>query len=93
MKFSIKWNKAPPSGIAGKVEFFDIELRQNYGLLEDDYAQVKSHFSYALINGRTDLRVRTVIGNPKEVTIIIMKELVHQEVCLRELGKLQRIKI
>ena len=24
--------------VAGKLEFFDIELRQNYGLLEDDYA-------------------------------------------------------
>ena len=49
MKFSIKWNKAPPSGIAGKLEYFDIELRQNYGLLEDDYAQVKSHFSYQTV--------------------------------------------
>ena len=72
MKFSIKWNKAPPSGIAGKLEYFDIELRQNYGLLEDDYAQVKSHFSYQTVKKgkffpETETRVRTVSGNPKEV--------------------------
>ena len=72
MKFSIKWNKAPPSGTAGKLEYFDIELRQNYGLLEDDYAQVKSHFSYQTVKKgkffpETETRVRTVSGNPKEV--------------------------
>ena len=49
MKLSISWNKKPPTEVAGKLEYFDIEVRQNYGLLSDDYAIVKN-----LISLRTD---------------------------------------
>ena len=49
MKFSVSWNRKPPTDVAGKLEYFDIELRQNYGLLEDDYAIVKTNFSYQTV--------------------------------------------
>ena len=51
-KISITWNKAPPKEVAGKLEFYEIDLKQNYGLLNDpdqDYAQVKTHFSYQIV--------------------------------------------
>ena len=73
MKLSISWNKKPPTEVAGKLEYFDIEVRQNYGLLENDYASVKTHFSYQISVGvsnpriETVSRVRTVSGTPKEV--------------------------
>ena len=73
MKFSVIWNKKPPTEVAGKLEYFDIELRQNYGLLSDDYAIVKTTFSYQVQRGLphknlvTESRVRTVSGSPKEV--------------------------
>jgi len=72
MKLSIQWNRKPPAGIAGKLEYYSIDLRQNYGLLEDDYATVTSHFSYQVQKKgkfflETEVRKRTVSGTPKEV--------------------------
>ena len=73
MKLSISWNKKPPTEVAGKLEYYDIEVRQNYGLLSDDYASVKTHFSYQISVGvanprmETVSRIRTVTGTPKEV--------------------------
>ena len=72
MKLSIQWNKKPPAGIAGKLEYYSIDLRQQSGLLEDDYATVTSHFSYQVQKKgkfflETEVRKRTVSGTPKEV--------------------------
>ena len=36
-KISITWNKAPPKEVAGKLEFYEIDLKQNYGLLNEAY--------------------------------------------------------
>jgi hypothetical protein len=72
-KLSIQWNKKPPTEVAGKLEYYDIDINQKYGLLEQDYATVKSHFSYQVSVGvsnpriETVSRVRTVHGTPKEV--------------------------
>ena len=54
-KISITWNKAPPKEVAGKLEYYEIDLKQNYGLLNDpdqDYAQVKTHFSFQIVKKR-----------------------------------------
>ena len=75
MKLSISWNKKPPSGVAGKLEYYEISINQNYGLLniEEDYASVVTHFSYQISVGVTNPRLetvsrkRTVRGSPKEV--------------------------
>ena len=80
MKLSISWNKKPPTEVAGKLEYFDIEVRQNYGLLEDDYASVKTHFSYQISVGVSNPRMETVsrkelfLVHQKKFTIIIMKD-------------------
>jgi len=81
-KISISWNKSPPKEVAGKLEFYEIDLHQNYGLLSDpdrqDHATVKTHFSYSIVkNGKffpeTQSRVRTVYGTPSEVYDYHMK--------------------
>ena len=81
-KLSITWNKQPPREVAGKLEYYEIDLHQSYGLLSDpdrqDYAQVKTHFSYSVVkNGKffpeTQSRVRTVYGPPNEVYDYHMK--------------------
>lgn len=71
---SIKWSKAPPREVAGKLEQYEVELKQNYGLLADknkDYATVKTLFSYEVLrsNGLKEVqnRTRTVFGPPNEV--------------------------
>jgi len=81
-KISITWSKAPPKEVAGKLEYYEIDLHQSYGLLSDpdrqDYAQVKTHFSYSIVkNGKffpeTQTRTRTVYGPPNEVYDYHMK--------------------
>lgn len=70
MKLSISWNRKPPEGIAGKLEYYEISVNQKYGLLNDpadDYASVDTHFAYTLLNGRVEVRKRSVTGSPKEV--------------------------
>lgn len=79
---SITWNRQPPREVAGKLEYYEIDLHQNYGLLSDpdsqDRATVKTHFSYSVVkNGKffpeTQSRVRTVSGSPNVVYDYHMK--------------------
>ena len=79
---SITWNKQPPREVAGKLEYYEIDLHQNYGLLSDpdsqDRATNKTHFSYSVVkNGKffpeTQSRVRTVSGSPNVVYDYHMK--------------------
>lgn len=80
-KLSITWDKPPPKEVAGKLNYYEVELNQSYGLLDDgskDFATVKTTFSYYVVKpnkffGETITRERKVFGPPNEVYDYHMK--------------------